>query len=291
MENNYHTLISAAELFTHLEQADWVIADCRFSLSDTEKGWREYQLGHIPGAAYCHLEEDLSGPVIPGKTGRHPLPAIDTAIERLSRLGIAPGIQVVAYDDWPTAPGAVAARLWWTLHWLGHTSVAVLDGGLAAWIQAGLPLRPGVENQAYRAFFAAPRPEIIANTSEVEHMRLNPAELVLDARSADRYRGENETIDPLAGHIPGALSAPYGDNVGSDGHFLSPEQLKQRYLDLLGTIPASSTAFYCGSGVTAALNILALAHAGLGEARLYPGSWSEWVADRTHPIALGSERF
>ena len=278
----YTTLISAAELAEHLGDPAWVIVDCRFSLDDTERGRRDYRVAHIPGALYAHLDEDLSGPVIAGQTGRHPLPDIKTFAQTLGEWGIGEGIQVVAYDD---STGGIAARLWWMLCWLGHEAVAVLDGGWAQWSNAGLPARDGLERSAERVFIARPRPELVVDTTIVEAMSQDRSAMLFDSRTADRYRGENETIDPVAGHIPGAICAPYPDNVGPDGLFLPKETLKTRFETLLGETPADQAAFYCGSGVTAAHNLLAMAHAGLGDGRLYAGSWSEWITDPARPVA------
>jgi len=281
------TLISAEELLSHLGDPDWAIVDCRFTLGDAERGRRDYLQAHIPGAVYAKLEEDLCSPHVPGRTGRHPLPSVDELAGKFSEWGIEPGVQVVVYDDWPGASGAVAARLWWSLRWLGHPAVAVLDGGWNRWLQAGGPVKAGIETRPQRDFKPSPRPELFASVDEVEGLRTDPAYKLIDSRSADRYRGENETVDPVAGHIPGALNAPYAENVGADGLFRSAEELRQRFRTLLGNTPTENSVFYCGSGVTATHNLLALMHAGLGEARLYVGSWSEWITDPKRPVDKG----
>jgi thiosulfate/3-mercaptopyruvate sulfurtransferase len=278
----YTTLISAAELDQHLDDLAWVIVDCRFALADTERGRRDYLAAHIAGAIYAHLDEDLSGPVIAGQTGRHPLPDIESFAHTLSGWGIGDDVQVVAYDD---ATGGIAARLWWMLRWLGHDAVAVLDGGWAQWAKQALPVRAGQESEPARSFEARPRPELLVDTAAVEIMSRDGKPALFDSRTADRYRGENETIDPVAGHIPGAISAPYPENIGPDGLFLPREMLKARFEALLADTPAEQAVFYCGSGVTAAQNLLALARAGLGNGRLYAGSWSQWIADRSRPVA------
>jgi thiosulfate/3-mercaptopyruvate sulfurtransferase len=277
----FTTLISTAELAKHLDDPAWAIVDCRFSLDDTERGRRDYQAAHIPGAIYAHLDEDLSSPVIAGQTGRHPLPEPGNLAQALGGWGIAGGVQVVAYDD---ATGGIAARLWWMLRWLGHDAVAVLDGGWAQWMKCELPVRGGLESRPERVFEARPRPYLVVNTAAVETMSREQPEKLFDSRTADRYRGENETIDPVAGHIPGAICAPYPDNVAPDGLFLPQEILKSRFEALLGSTPADQAVFYCGSGVTAAHNLLAMAHAGLGDGRLYAGSWSEWIVDPSRPV-------
>jgi thiosulfate/3-mercaptopyruvate sulfurtransferase len=190
--------------------------------------------------------------------------------------------QVVAYDDLGGA--LAAARVWWMLRWLGHKAVAVLDGGWQAWQKAGYPIRPGVETYSAQVFVPRPYPELIISTAQVEAMRQDAAYRVFDARSADRFRGENETIDPVAGHVPGAVSAPYAGNLKPDGSFRPAARLRERYQRLLGEVPVEQAVFYCGSGVTAAHDILAMVYAGLGEGRLYAGSWSEWITDPKRPV-------
>jgi thiosulfate/3-mercaptopyruvate sulfurtransferase len=281
----FRTLISPEELVEHLDDPNWAIIDCRFSLAKPDKGANDYHKAHIPGAIYANLDEDLCGPIIPGKTGRHPLPPIQEFVQTLSQWGIYSRVQVVAYDD--VGGALAAARLWWMLRWLGHEAVAVLDGGWILWKQRGLPVRRRVESRPPRVFNPLPHPDLLANTEDVEKMRQDAGSLVFDSRTADRYRGENETIDPVAGHIPGAKSAPYLSNFDEKGKFLPKEQLLARFKDLLNGIPAEDMAFYCGSGVTAALNVLAVAHAGLGDAKLYSGSWSKWITDPSRPVETG----
>lgn len=271
---NYTTLISCLELAERLEDERWIVVDCRFSLGDPERGRIDYGKAHIPGAVYAHLDEDLSGPVIPGKTGRHPLPTTQDMIDRFGRWGIGPGVQVVAYDD---AGGGIAARLWWMLQFLGHDAVAVLDGGWPRWERLGLPTRGGVEASEPRPFTARPRADWIVDAETVDRLRAHPRWRLVDAREGERYRGEVEPIDPVAGHIPGAVSAPFKENLHEDGLFREPEDLRRRFESVIGDTPADHVISYCGSGVTAAHNLLAMAHAGLGHARLYPGSWSEWL--------------
>lgn len=285
----YDTLISASELAEHLDDPDWAIIDCRFSLAETEKGRQDYLHAHIPGAVYAHLNEDLCAPVVPGKTGRHPLPEVSQLVKNFSRWGIDSSVQVVAYDDWEVAPGAMAVRLWWSLRYLGHKAVAVLDGGWERWIAEGRPTQTGEEQRSPRNFVAQLQPELLMSSQDVEKMRLDPAYKILDSRAEERYRGEVEPIDPVAGHIPGAISAPYAKNVGVDGRFLPPEQLQKRFKSLVGDTPAENSVFYCGSGVTAIHNVIAYIHAGLGEPRLYLGSWSEWITDPERPVATGDE--
>ena len=281
----YTTLISTTDLAQRLADPDWVSLDCSFLLNDPEHGRRAYQQAHIPGAIYAHLDEDLSGSNVRGLTGRHPLPAVEAITATFSKWGIDSKTQVVAYDD---AGGAIAAaRVWWLLRWLGHANVAVLDGGWQHWLRENRPTHSGVEQRTARTFRPQPRPDWIATAQDTLEMTRDPYAKVVDVRNADRYRGENETIDPIAGHIPGALSAPYAGNLDADGKFLPADQLHAKYQSLLGRTAIDHTAFYCGSGVTAAHSVLAAAHAGLGHARLYAGSWSEWIVDPTRPIKTG----
>lgn len=277
----YTTLISTNELALHLGDPDWAIFDCRFSLADPERGRRDCLHEHIPGAIYAHLNEDLSSPIVPGFTGRHPLPTLEFTAQKFGQWGIDDRVQVVAYDD---NGGGIAARLWWMLRWLGHDAVAVLDGDWRKWKNEGRPVGNNLEARPARAFVPRPRMDLLITTAEVESRMQDAGYKLFDARAADRYRGENETIDPIAGHIPGAISAPYPDNLNPDGTFRPQEELRARFEALLGDVPAEHSAFYCGSGVTAAHNLLALKLAGLGDARLYVGSWSEWIANRRRSI-------
>jgi thiosulfate/3-mercaptopyruvate sulfurtransferase len=280
----YTTLISAEELRGLLGQRGLVLVDCRFSLQDPPAGQKAHHESHLPGAVYAHLDEDLSGPVVRGKTGRHPLPELETFTRRLGAWGIEPSSQVVAYD---ASGGSMAGRLWWLLRWVGHQRVAVLDGGWQAWIAAGGPVESKVVPPVPRRYVPHPRPELAedADTVRLASAGTPGQRILIDARSADRFRGENETIDPVAGHIPGAVSLPFLDNLGPSGRFKTPEELRARFGAAIGSVPLEQVVCYCGSGVTAAHNVLAIAHAGLGEARLYPGSWSEWITDPGRPIA------
>ncbi len=280
----YSTLISTEELSEQLNNPAWIVIDCRFSLADPDYGRRSYKEAHIPGAIYAHLNDDLSGPHIPNQTGRHPLPEIAMFSARLGRWGIGPDVQVVLYDD---AGGAIAARLWWMLRFLSHDAVAVLNGGWRFWIAEKRPTRSRQESYPPRHFTPTPRSHMMIFAPKVDHLITEHESRIFDSRSADRYRGENETIDPVAGRIPGAISAPYQDNIGPDDLFLSREKLHERFLTLLDGLPPEQATFYCGSGVTAAHNLLALAYAGMGDARLYVGSWSEWITDPTRPVAKG----
>jgi len=278
----FTTTITVAELANHLDDPDWVIVDSRFKLANPDQGQMDYKNAHIPGAVYVHLDHDLSGPIIKGVTGRHPLPSVENVTRVFSNFGIDLRVQVVAYDD---QGGALAAgRVWWLLRWLGHERVAVLDGGWQEWVKKGLLVRSGIETHKPRKFIPHPRNDLTVTAEEIEAMRKDSQYRVLDVRSADRYRGENETIDPIAGHIPGAISAPYADNLNPDGTFRSDESLAAKYKKLISGVPIKHVICYCGSGVTATHDILAMMKAGLGEARIYAGSYSEWITDPNRPV-------
>ena len=282
---HYTTLIRCTEAFSYLHNRDWVFIDCRFTLNDAGRGALDYQRSHIPGAVYAHLNDDLSGRAIPGKTGRHPLPDAQALAQRFSQWGIDAHTQVVAYDG--LSGSMAAARLWWLLRWAGHEAVAVLDGGFKCWVDAGYPCAGGVEAREKRVFTPKFNPGMVSTAEEVQAALNKPGYLLLDSRSPDRYRGENETIDPVAGHIPGAISAPFMDNVTADGILKSPGELKDRFQKIAGNTPADHVVFYCGSGVTAAHNVLAFSHADMGMPRMYAGSWSDWITQTARPVAKG----
>jgi thiosulfate/3-mercaptopyruvate sulfurtransferase len=286
----YTTLIGAAELAPHLDDDDWVSIDCRFELARPEWGEQAWAAGHIPRALYAHLDRDLSGPRTSG-SGRHPLPGVGALAATLGRLGIDAQVQVVAYDQ---GPGAYAARLWWLLRWLGHTRVAVLDGGFAAWQGAGLPVESARPVRSPRRFEARPVSASVATTETVAAALASGAlalgtPLLIDARGADRFAGENETIDPVAGHVPGAHSHPFARNLDASGRFLSREELRRAWSESLRGRPPAAVISMCGSGVTACHNLLALEVAGLPGAQLYAGSWSEWIRDPTRAVARGPD--
>jgi thiosulfate/3-mercaptopyruvate sulfurtransferase len=286
----YDTLIGVAELAPHLEDPDWVSIDCRFELARPDSGAQAWAAGHIPGALYAHLDRDLAGPRATG-SGRHPLPDPGVLADTFSRFGIDDAVQVVAYDQ---GPGAYAARLWWLLRWLGHSRVAVLDGGFAAWERARLPVSAVPAGRPPRRFPARPNPGWVVTTEAIAAALASGAlaraePLLIDARGADRFAGENETIDPVAGHIPGAHNHPYAGNLDALGQFRSPAELRRAWSASLRGRPPAAVVAMCGSGVTACHNLLALEVAGLGGARLYPGSWSEWIRDPSHAVALGPD--
>jgi thiosulfate/3-mercaptopyruvate sulfurtransferase len=277
------TLVSVEQTAAHLDDPQWVICDCRHDLANHSAGYKAYRAGHIPGARFLHLDVDLSGPKT-GLTGRHPLPHPATFCLRLGALGISNNTQVVAYDE---TGGVYASRLWWMLRWVGHSKVAVLDGGWQAWARAGLPVtveQPAIEpvtfNGKPQTQSAVDSAQLLANLQERKA-------LVLDARSNDRYRGENETLDPVAGHIPGAANRFFKLNLDNDGRFKKPAELQQEFGTMLEGHAPEAIVHQCGSGVTACHNLLAMEVAGLAGSRLYPGSWSEWVSDRRRPVARG----
>jgi thiosulfate/3-mercaptopyruvate sulfurtransferase len=278
------TLISAEETAEHLKDPDWVICDCRHDLADYSAGYRAYRNGHIPGARFLHLDVDLSGPKT-GLTGRHPLPHPATFSLRLGALGIDNSKQVIAYDD---SGGPFAARLWWMLRWVGHERVAVLDGGWQAWQQAGLPFTVAQPEIEPTTFSMRVQSQITVDSSQILSDLQQRNTQIIDARSPDRYRGENETLDPVAGHIPGAINRFFKLNLGDDGRFKSPAILQQEFSGVLNGRQPQTVIHQCGSGVTACHNLLAMELAGMSGSRLYPGSWSEWVSDRRRPVAGGS---
>jgi thiosulfate/3-mercaptopyruvate sulfurtransferase len=279
----YTTLIEPAELAALVADPRCAILDCRFDLAQPGWGERVYAAGHIPHALYAHLDRDLAG-AVHAASGRHPLPSPDEWSRTLSRWGIDAGVQVVAYDQ---GNGAYAARLWGLMRWAGHMEVAVLNGGYAAWVAAGLPVSIALEVRAASHF--TPQASALgtldgdATARALAHQKI----LLVDARAADRFAGENEKIDPVAGHIPGATNQPFAANLDAGDRFLPAAALRRRWQALLGTRPASDLVCMCGSGVTACHNLLALEIAGLPGARLYPGSWSEWIRDPARPIARG----
>jgi thiosulfate/3-mercaptopyruvate sulfurtransferase len=275
------TLISAADLMRQLASTHPpVLLDCGFDLADTDAGQRAWQAAHLPGAFYLHLDRDLSGPK-DGSNGRHPLPDRATLAAKLGECGIGPTTSVVAYD---AQGGPYAARAWWLLTWLGHEDVAVLDGGAAAWREAGGAMDPQAPAPvAHAAPYPLHSPALSTVDAQAVRAALGRGNLV-DARAGERFRGEVEPLDRAPGHIPGARHRFFKDNLGSDGRFKSKEQLRAEWQPLAA---GGEIVHYCGSGVTACHNLLAAAHAGFGLGTLYPGSWSEWSSDPARPQAIG----
>ncbi|WP_371323026.1 sulfurtransferase [Dechloromonas sp. ZY10] len=285
----YLTHVDAATLAAHLDAPDWLVIDVRHQLADPEYGERAYAAAHVPGARFLHCDRDLSG-MVSGGNGRHPLPDPAVFAARMAGLGLAPTTQVVVYDD---AQGMIAGRLWWLLRWLGHEAVALLDGGWAAWLAAGGQIAAGAADAPAAgtktpqpaSTVAVPRPGLTVDADFVQKNLSTVNMCLVDARSPDRYRGENETIDPVGGHIPGARNRFFKDNLLPDGRFKPAAVLRAEWLSLLAGAAPEQVVHQCGSGVSACLNLVAMEIAGLPGARLYPGSWSEWCADPARPLA------
>lgn len=276
----FKTLIDTDTLAAHLTDERFAIVDCRFALADDGWGEREYEARHVPGAVFAHLDRDLAGAVT-GHNGRHPLPDRRAAAKTFGRLGIGDDTQVVAYDH---DSGMFASRLWWMLRWLGHDAAAVLDGGFAKWLAEKRATKGGREDRKARTFHAALRADMTVDVDRVAAVIGGSDVRLVDARAPERYRGEIEPIDKAAGHIPGAVNHPFKSNLTEAGTFRSPAALRESFGTTLGGFSPDHIVSYCGSGVTACHNLLALEHAGLHGAKLYPGSWSEWSSDPARPI-------
>lgn len=278
---DYTTLVDGATLAQHLHDPGWCVVDLRHQLADTGYGEQAYAAGHIPGAVFLHLDRDLSGPMT-GRNGRHPLPDPRRLMARLGEVGIGNDTQVVVYDD---AQGMIAGRLWWLLRWLGHARVAFLDGGFPLWQAERRPISAAVPTRPAKVFRGVPNPDMTVDAAWLLANLDSPELCLIDARGPDRFRGENETIDPVGGHIPGARNRFFKDNLEPDGRFKPAAALRAEYLALMaGAVPTQVVA-QCGSGVSACLDLLAMEIAGLHGARLYPGSWSEWCSDSSRPVA------
>ncbi|HVO88036.1 MAG TPA: sulfurtransferase [Casimicrobiaceae bacterium] len=278
----YSTLISTDELAARLEDPSVVIVDARYDLRKPDAGEVVYAEGHIPGARFVHLDRDLSAPKT-GRNGRHPLPAPEAAADVFGRLGIDASKQVVVYDG---GDGVFASRVWWMLRWLDHHAAAVLDGGYAKWTREGRPTTtesPNVKAARFEVGRVAPTVSATGVAASIPRHTL----VLMDARAAERFRGDVETIDPVAGHIPGAINRPSSRNLGADGSFRNPRDLREQFEGMLHGRSVDDVVHYCGSGVSACHNILAMAIAGYPLTRLYPGSWSEWSADGSRPVAKG----
>ena len=280
---NNELLISPPRLNELIQGGDCLVVDCRFDFSDTELGRKLWCSGCVPGAVYAHLDDDLSSPITE-RSGRHPLPETQEFAGFLAAAGWKPGRLLVAYDE---QSNAVASRLWWLMRYYGQ-SAALLDGGLKAWVMEGFSLQPGkaaVEPSAVPALTADER--MVADSAQIEKSLRTGGLTVVDARAADRFRGENETLDTRAGHIPGALNRPYARNLDVLGRFKPPGELKAEFEETLGEAHGRDVVHSCGSGVTACHNYFAMELAGLGGTRVYPGSWSEWIRDPGRPVATG----
>lgn len=280
----YRTLIGARQLHDNLTAPDWVIVDCRFDLAHAAAGEGSFAAGHIPGAVYAHLDRDLSSPITPS-SGRHPLPEPAALVRTFSGWGIDATTQVVAYDQ---DSGAFAARLWWLLRWLGHDRVAVLDGGWADWLRNGFEISTAPANGRPRTFEPRQRADFFVTAETVGALARDPSARVLDARAPERYAGAVEPLDTVGGHVPGAHNHPFTTNLDSDKRFLPPQELRQRFSHSMQEVAPKRTVAMCGSGVTACHLLLGMEHAGLTGAKLYAGSWSEWIRDPKRPVAKGT---
>jgi len=276
-----NTLIDPRDLAVRLTDPAWVVLDCRHDLSDPAAGRAAYARGHIPGARFAGVDAELCG-LRTGRNGRHPLPEAAAAAAALGALGVSASSRVVAYD---AQGGMFAARLWWMLRWLGHDAVAVLDGGWQRWLAEIRLTATDVPTLAAATFTPRPRPVNVDAAAVAAHVR-HPGQVLVDARAPDRFRGENEKLDPVGGHVPGAVNRYFMDNL-ADGRFKPAATLEAEWRAVLGSAAPASVVHMCGSGVSACHNLLALEVAGLGGGRLYPGSWSEWCADPARPVATG----
>jgi thiosulfate/3-mercaptopyruvate sulfurtransferase len=277
------TLVSTDQLADRLGDPTWAIIDCRYDLTNESWGEAQYRAAHIPGASYASLGHDLAGPT-DGRNGRHPLPGHEAMALTFGRFGVSAGVQVVAYDQ---DNGMYASRLWWMLRYMGHDGVAVLDGGFAKWVREGRPTRAGVETRAPATFTGKPRPAMRLTANQVWARLGDPTMTLVDARGPARYEGKEEPLDRVAGHIPGARNHFYQWNLAPDGTFLPPDTMREKFTALLGSTPPEHITLYCGSGVTACHNMLAMERAGLTGMKLFPGSWSEWSSDPDKPVETG----
>jgi thiosulfate/3-mercaptopyruvate sulfurtransferase len=277
---SFTTLITVDELAANLDNPDFIIFDCRHELTNPDYGKAEYAKSHLPHAHFASVDHDLSSRPT-GTNGRHPLPDPGAFATWLGNHGVTEGTQVIGYDS---SGGVYGSRLWWMLRWLGHDKVAVLDGGWQAWLQAGKPTTQDIP-QTRPAKFVPHVRDVNVDAAHILANLESGSMLVVDARSNDRFHGQNETIDPVGGHIPGAVNRLFKNNVGEDGRFRSPEELQREFRDLIGEMPVQNVVHQCGSGVSACHNLLAMELAGMGGSRLYPGSWSEWVSDPERPVA------
>lgn len=282
----FHTIVSVDQLAAHIDDVAWRVFDCRHDLTQPQAGEAAYRTAHIPSAHFLHLDRDLSG-IKTGSNGRHPLPDPMTFATNLMQRGVSNDTQVIAYDD---AGGMFAARLWWLMRWLGHDRVAVLDGSLGAWQRAGYPVTDKLTTVIPGTF--RPSQPDTTPTVDTDYVRRHLGSedmLLVDARAPARFSGETETIDPIGGHIPGAVNRFFQNNLAGDGRFKPATQLRQEFDDILRASRVEHMVNYCGSGATACHNLLALEIAGLRGARLYPGSWSEWCSDPQRPVATGGK--
>lgn len=277
------TLVTTARLAAELANPDWVVFDCRATLTAPKAGRAAYDTSHIVGARHADLDQDLSSPITP-HSGRHPLPDAHGLCAKLGQWGVGRQTQVVVYDD---SYGSMAVRLWWLLRWLGHPQVALLDGGLPKWMREKRPVSDVLPSPVAQVFPCVLNPDLSVDAATIERYRLDANHRLIDARPEQRFSGEREPLDAVAGHIPGAVNWVFEENLDLDGTFLPAAELREHYLRLMQGVPPQNVIHSCGSGVTASHNILAMEIAGLTGSRLYPGSWSEWITDPTRAIATG----
>jgi len=279
----YQTIISVEDLNKNLNTQDWLIFDCRFILKDPEGGLKKFNQGHIPGAQYVDMDKDLASPVT-STSGRHPLPNPEELINKLQSWGVNNSSQIICYDD---MSGAFAARMWWLLKWLGHNNIAVLDGGIEKWTAKNVSLETDTQQRAAGSFSGQANNDMWVNVEfvqkELEQDKIN----LLDARSVERFTAKDTKTDPVAGHVPGAMSYPFAENLSKQGVFLPSEELHKRFTPIVSNPENKELINMCGSGVTACHNILAMSIAELPMTRLFVGSWSEWIKDKSRPVATG----
>lgn len=280
---NYQTIISVDELARLIDSDGLSIFDCRFSLKDPQAGLKSYQQGHIPGALFANMDTDLSSAMTPG-SGRHPLPDAEELVDKLGKWGVDNSTQVIVYDD---MSGAFAARLWWLLRWLGHKNVAVLDGGLPKWVEAGHRLETETPKVEATNFTASVDNSLHVDIDFVVDALDQNSIALFDARSYERFTGKDQNTDPVPGHVPGAVSMPFAENLTSTGYFRSPEELRERFSSTINRSGDREMIAMCGSGVTACHNLLAMQIAGLEPTRLFVGSWSQWIKSKERPVATG----
>ena len=284
----YDSLISPQIVQDNLETQNWRFFDCRFDLKNPALKLSDFRLSHIPKANYVSIENDLSDRPKCGKTGRHPLPKIEKLLKKISFWGIDSSVQVVVYDDFC---GAHAARFWWILRWLGHKNVAVMDGGWPRWINENRPVSNKIFSSKPKVFTGNPQNNLYLMAEDVLECCDDDKVCILDARNVERFTGEKENIDSIAGHIPSAISAPHTINVDENGNWKSKSELRRLYIELLEGCPVENAVSYCGSGITACQNILAMYYAGMGLCRIYLGSWSDWINDPKRPVSVGKNSF
>ena len=279
----YQTIISVEDLNNNLSNQDWFIFDCRFLLKEPEGGLNKFNRGHIPGAQFADMDKDLASAMTP-TSGRHPLPDPNELIKKLQSWGVNNSSQVICYDD---LSGAFAARMWWLLKWLGHDKVAVLDGGIDKWTASDLPLEKDVKQREDGTFSGQANNEMWVDVSFIQQQLEENKINLLDARSTDRFTAKDTKTDPVAGHVPGAMSFAFAGNLSKQGVFLSAEELQNRFADVFSNSRNKEVINMCGSGVTACHNLLAMSIAGLPMTRLFVGSWSEWIKDKSRPVVTG----